>query len=204
MMILGTWGAGWAGYQWGPWAALVGAVVGGMLGGLLHAIATVTFGVDHIVSGVALTILASGVARYLSSLTFANEEGGGLNQSPSVPQPPRVSVPGVDSLGGLERKQWFLVSDLAGIVRGTLTNVSVLTIIAIIPDVLLFELEVPPRIAAYPLVVAAAHGAVALLQGAGERQRPAQGIRVHLERMVARVRKKGRSKGPALVCRRAA
>ena len=21
MMILGTWGAGWAGYQWGPWAA---------------------------------------------------------------------------------------------------------------------------------------------------------------------------------------
>jgi len=64
--------------------------------------------------------------------------------------------------------------------------------------------EVPPRIAAYPLVVAAAHGAVALLEGAGERQRPAQGIRVHLERMVARVRKKGRSKGPALVCRRAA
>jgi simple sugar transport system permease protein len=55
-----------------------------------------------------------------------------LNQSPSVPQPPRVSVPGVDSLGGLERKQWFLVSDLAGIVRGTLTNVSVLTIIAIL------------------------------------------------------------------------
>ena len=24
MMILGTWGAGWAGYQWGPWAGLVG------------------------------------------------------------------------------------------------------------------------------------------------------------------------------------
>ena len=26
MMILGTWGAGWAGYQWGPWA---GVLVGG-------------------------------------------------------------------------------------------------------------------------------------------------------------------------------
>jgi len=132
MMIFGTWFGAFGAYNWGAWAGLLAALIGGALGGLLHALATVTFGVDHIVSGVAITILASGVARYLSSLTFANEEGGGLNQSPSVPQPPRVSVPGVDSLGGLERKQWFLVSDLAGIVRGTLTNVSVLTIIAIL------------------------------------------------------------------------
>ena len=29
MMILGTWCAGWAGWQWGPWAALVGGAVGG-------------------------------------------------------------------------------------------------------------------------------------------------------------------------------
>nr|WP_284289919.1 hypothetical protein [Angustibacter aerolatus] len=66
MMILGTWGAGFAGYQWGPWAALVGALAGGVLGGLLHAVATVTFGVDHIVSGVAINLLASGAARFLS------------------------------------------------------------------------------------------------------------------------------------------
>ena len=37
MMILGTWGAAWAGYQWGPWAALLGGIVFGALGGLLHA-----------------------------------------------------------------------------------------------------------------------------------------------------------------------
>ena len=30
MMILGTWGAGFAGYQWGPWAALVGHLLGGL------------------------------------------------------------------------------------------------------------------------------------------------------------------------------
>jgi simple sugar transport system permease protein len=131
MMIFGTWFGAWGAYTWGAWAGLAAALVGGALGGLLHAVATVTFGVDHIVSGVAITILAAGMARYLSSLTFANEEGGGVNQSPSVPELPRVSVPGVDSLGGLERKQWYLVSDLAGIVRGTLTDVSVLTLIAI-------------------------------------------------------------------------
>jgi simple sugar transport system permease protein len=131
MMIFGTWFGAWGAYNWGAWVGLVAALVGGALGGLLHALATVTFGVDHIVSGVAITILATGVARYLSSLTFANEEGGGVNQSPSVPELPRVSIPGIDSLGGLERKQWFLVSDLAGIVRGMFTNVSVLTIIAV-------------------------------------------------------------------------
>src|SRR4051812_49567290 len=35
MMILGTWGAGWAGYQWGWAAALAGGVVFGALCGLL-------------------------------------------------------------------------------------------------------------------------------------------------------------------------
>ncbi|HET9138462.1 ABC transporter permease subunit, partial [Actinophytocola sp.] len=70
MMILGTWGAGWAGWQWGPWAALVGGAVGGALGGLLHAVATVTFAVNHIVSGVAITLLGLGVTKYLASLVF--------------------------------------------------------------------------------------------------------------------------------------
>jgi simple sugar transport system permease protein len=59
MMILGTFGAGWAGYQWGPWVGLVVAVAAGALGGLLHALATVTFAVDQIVSGVAINILPS-------------------------------------------------------------------------------------------------------------------------------------------------
>jgi len=39
MMVLGTWFAGWAGYQWGPWAALVAGLLGGAVGGLLHAVA---------------------------------------------------------------------------------------------------------------------------------------------------------------------
>jgi simple sugar transport system permease protein len=132
-LILGTWFGAWAAIEWGPWVGVVAAIVGGGLGGLLHALATVTFGVDHIVSGVAITLLAGGVARYLSTLAWLGKAGGGgATQSPSVPGLPRVSIPGVDALGGLERKEWFLLSDLAGIARGALTDVSALTIIAIL------------------------------------------------------------------------
>jgi len=53
MMIMGAWAGGYIGSQHGPWAGLFGAVVFGSLGALVHAIATVTFGVDHVVSGVA-------------------------------------------------------------------------------------------------------------------------------------------------------
>lgn len=130
-LILGTWFGAYAGVHWGPWAGVVAAVFGGALGGLLHAVATVTFGVDHIVSGVAITILAGGVARYLSSLTFASMEGGGVNQSPPVGELPRLSVPGLASLEGLERKHWFLVSDLTGVLRGVFSDVSALTVIAV-------------------------------------------------------------------------
>jgi general nucleoside transport system permease protein len=131
-MILGTWFGAWAGYNWGPWAGVVAGLLGGALGGLLHALATVTFGVDHIVSGVAIIILAGGIARYLSTLAFKGLPGGGVTQSPSVPELPRWSVPGVDALGGLERRHWFLLSDLAGVLRGGLTQVSALTVIAIL------------------------------------------------------------------------
>jgi simple sugar transport system permease protein len=129
-LIFGTWFGAWAGFHWGPWIGVLAAVAGGALGGLLHGLATVTFGVDHIISGVAITILAEGVARYLSQLAFKGLPGGGVTQSPTVPELPRWSVPGVDALEGVERGHWFLLSDLAGILRGALTEVSALTIIA--------------------------------------------------------------------------
>ncbi|HET8616801.1 MAG TPA: ABC transporter permease [Actinomycetales bacterium] len=133
MMILGTWGAGWAGYQWGPWAGLVAAIIFGAIGGLLHAIATVIFTVDHIVSGVAINILALGATQYLSKALFEGKPGGSTKQSPPVHDMGRFSVPGIgDPLGSLERHHWFLVSDVAGILRGLLTNLSWITILAIL------------------------------------------------------------------------
>ncbi|MCZ2817047.1 ABC transporter permease [Modestobacter sp. VKM Ac-2984] len=138
MMILGTWGAGWAGYQWGWVGALVGGAICGALGGLLHAVATVTFGVDHVVSGVAINILAAGVVRFLSELLYTdNPAGGGVTQSPSLSsRPPSFSLPvlssGPDLLGDLESQRWFLISDLAGLLRGVSSGVGVLTVLAVL------------------------------------------------------------------------
>jgi simple sugar transport system permease protein len=133
MMILGTWGAGWAGYQWGGWAGVLVAVALGALGGLLHAVATVTFGVDHVVSGVAIILLAQGLTQYLSKVAFEGVPGGGPTQSPPVsPRIGTVTVPGLsDAMGDVANKGWFLVSDLAGIIRGLTTQVSQLTLLAV-------------------------------------------------------------------------
>ncbi|HVD28775.1 MAG TPA: ABC transporter permease [Mycobacteriales bacterium] len=138
MMILGTWGAGFAGYQWGWGAALVGGVLFGALGGLLHAVATVTFGVDHVVSGVAINILAAGIVRFLSELFYTdNPAGGGVTQSPPVSsKPPSFSLPvlssGPDLLGDLEQKHWFLLSDAAGVLRGVTSGVAIVTVLAVL------------------------------------------------------------------------
>ena len=64
----------------------------GMLGGLLHAVATVTFGVDHIISGVAINIIALGAVQYLASLTFVGLPGGGQTQSPKIADVPTITI----------------------------------------------------------------------------------------------------------------
>jgi simple sugar transport system permease protein len=131
MMILGTFGAGYAGYQWGPWAGVFFGVICGLLGGLLHALVTVTVGVDHIISGVAINILAPGLALYLSRLVFTDAPGGGQRQSPPVADVGRITLPFLsDWLGEIEAKGWFFVSDLAGIIRGFCTNLSLLSVLA--------------------------------------------------------------------------
>jgi len=131
MMVLGTFGAGYAGYQWGPWAGVFFGIVCGLLGGLLHGLVTITVGVDHIISGVAINILAPGLALYLSRLVFTDAPGGGQRQSPPVPDVGRITLPWLsDWLGEIEAKGWFFVSDLAGIIRGFCNNLSLLSVLA--------------------------------------------------------------------------
>ncbi|MFB7516837.1 ABC transporter permease [Streptomyces sp. NPDC056144] len=133
MMILGTWFGAWAGYQWGPWVGVLFGLLGGALGGLLHAIITVTFNVNHIVSGVAVNILAVGFTQYLSNFTFAEAEGGSSKQSPRIDEITTITIPGLsDWLQDLQQKHWFLISDIAGILGGLVTNLSLLTVVAIL------------------------------------------------------------------------
>ncbi|MFJ3927319.1 ABC transporter permease [Streptomyces sp. NPDC090022] len=133
MMILGTWFGAWAGYQWGPWTGVLMGLVGGALGGLLHAIITVTFNVNHIVSGVAVNILAIGFTQYLSNFTFDKAEGGSSKQSPRIEPITEITIPGLsDWLATLQGKHWFLVSDVAGVLGGLVTDLSLLTVVAIL------------------------------------------------------------------------
>ncbi|MEL5959635.1 ABC transporter permease [Streptomyces sp. CLV115] len=143
MMILGTFFGAWAGWQTNPWLGVLAGVVGGMLGGLLHAVATVTFGVDHIISGIAINILALGFTTYFAKLWFNSGEaaakGGSPKQSPPADDITSVTIPGLsDWLHSIEKHHWFFVSDLAGVLGGLVTNVSLLTILAIVLFVLTF------------------------------------------------------------------
>jgi len=143
MMILGTWFGAWGAWQYGPWWGVLIGILGGALGGLLHALATVTFNVDHIISGVAIITLAQGSARYLSVVTYEGVAGGGATQSPRVTDVGDIDLPllaggdlfgwhSPDVLGSLERHHWLLVSDAAGVLRGFTANLSWLTLIAIL------------------------------------------------------------------------
>src|SRR6478736_5715108 len=133
MLILGTYGAGYFGYHHGAWAGVAGAIVMGMLGGLVHAIATVTFGVDHIISGVAINIIALGAVQYLASLTFVGLPGGGQTQSPKIPDVQTITItPLGDALGDVVDKDVFFISDLAAVAQALVTNLSVLVVIAML------------------------------------------------------------------------
>jgi general nucleoside transport system permease protein len=88
MMIFGTWFGAWGSLRWGPVVGFLVAILAGTAVALLHAIVTVTFRVDHIISGVAINILALGVPRFLSIVAF-----GQGTQSPAVEQLPHFSLP---------------------------------------------------------------------------------------------------------------
>ena len=124
-MILGTWGAAYFTYYYGPWIGILGAALMGAIGGLLHAVATVTFGVDHIVSGVAINIIGLGAAQFLAGAFFADLEGGGVKQLTGLDSPGRFTVPGLsDASTNLADKNWFLVSDVASLVSAVTTDLS--------------------------------------------------------------------------------
>jgi simple sugar transport system permease protein len=88
MMIFGTWFGAWGALHWGPVPGLLLAIAAGVAAAALHALATVTFRVDHIVSGVAINILALGLPRFLSIVAY-----GQGTQSPQVPQLPKIDLP---------------------------------------------------------------------------------------------------------------
>ncbi len=144
MMIFGTWFGGYGAWQFGPWVGLLMGIGGGAIGGLIHAVATVRFNVDHVISGVALNLFAAGGMRYLSELVFVGKPGGGISQSPGQKGAiPRFDLPfaaggrlfgwhSPDVLGWFERRHWFVVGDLAGVLRGFAFGISWATLLGLL------------------------------------------------------------------------
>ena len=144
MMILGTWFGAYGAWQFGPWVGLGLAVVGGMLGGLIHAVATIRFNIDQVISGVVMNLFAFFGVRYLSELVFVGQPQGGVSQSPPQSSAiPRIDVPFLaggsiggwqspDVLGWFEERGWFLLGDIGGIGKGVLSNLSLASLIAVL------------------------------------------------------------------------
>lgn len=133
-MLLGTWGAAYFNWYYGPWAGLAGGIALGMIGGLLHAIATITFGVDQIVSGVAINIIASGAVEFLSRAFFSRiPTNGGPRNLTGLFTLPTVRIPGLDDgLASLNGRHWFLISDVAGFLGAFVNDISVVSLIVIV------------------------------------------------------------------------
>jgi general nucleoside transport system permease protein len=96
MMIIGTFFGAVGAYHYGPFGGALCAVLAGCGFALIHAVVTVTFRVDQIVSGVALNLLAVGLTRFLNLLIF-----GVATQSPGVSGFPQVSIPGLAAMPAL-------------------------------------------------------------------------------------------------------
>ncbi len=146
MMILGTWFGAYGAWKYGPWVGLLLGILGGSLGGMVHAVATVRFNVDHVISGVAINILAAGSTRFLAEQVFT-PAGGSISQSP----PQRSAIQSIDLpfitgghifgwkspdvTGWFEQRHWFLISDAAAVVRGVGREVSLATllVLALVP-----------------------------------------------------------------------
>jgi len=133
MMVLGTWFGAYGAIAHGPWTGVLYGVLGGAVGGLLHAIATVSFGVDHIISGVAINLLGVGLTNFLTTTT--SSWGPQTKESPEIPNNivqvdliPFIKSP-LETVSGQNR---FLLSDVSKLILALTTNVSLLVVIGVL------------------------------------------------------------------------
>lgn len=108
MLIVGTVMGAWAALEWGPIPGLLIGATAGAIFSLVHALATVTFRVDHIVSGVVINIVAFGLARFLSQIFF------GSTQSDRLPDLDKIEIPLLSSLPlglgrAFQRMSWITI-----------------------------------------------------------------------------------------------
>jgi ABC-type uncharacterized transport system permease subunit len=96
MMLTGAFFAVVADLAWhNPWlAALVGILAGGMMA-LIHAVVSIRFRADQIVSGIAINIFAAGLTLFLVQRIFGLQDVGHVGQSELLPY---INVPVLDQI----------------------------------------------------------------------------------------------------------
>lgn len=140
MMIGGTWAAGIFGWFWGPWAALGGGIVGGLVFGVLMAVLCIEMGVNQLVVGVAINVIAAALARFLSDVVFNGVDGGTIARSPRIDGSlPSLSIPFVsgglgtpDWAADLERSAIPVLSQIGGITGGLTRDVSLAAVLGLL------------------------------------------------------------------------
>ena len=89
MMTVGAFAGAAAGFLTGnPWLAFLIGGMAGALFALIHAIATISFNADHTISGVAINLLAPGVALFTSKILF-----DGATTTPTIPTESKMPKP---------------------------------------------------------------------------------------------------------------
>jgi ABC-type uncharacterized transport system permease subunit len=119
-------------YTQNPWLGVMASVVAGGMLGLLHAILTVTFKGDQIVSGTGINIFSLGFTAYMSEVIW-----GSRGASESVPALKVINIP--------------LLKDIPviGEILGSHTPlVYVMLIVAVISQILLFKTSLGLRLRA--------------------------------------------------------
>ncbi|HVD60600.1 MAG TPA: ABC transporter permease, partial [Gemmatimonadaceae bacterium] len=59
-------------YSGSAWIGVLAGMFGGLVFGLLHAIASIRYKADQVVTGIAINLLAIGVTRFFLKLAFAS------------------------------------------------------------------------------------------------------------------------------------
>jgi simple sugar transport system permease protein len=86
MMLTGAFVAVVVGLQTGnPWLATIAAMIAGGLMALLHAIVSIRFRADQIISGFAINIFAGGLTALLSARIFGLLDAGRIDPSQALP-----------------------------------------------------------------------------------------------------------------------
>jgi len=96
MMLVGAFFAVYADLHFhSPWIATLVAMLAGGLMALIHAVVSIRFRADQIVSGIAINIFAAGLTVFLIGRLYGLQDVGHISQNESLPN---IVVPGLNSI----------------------------------------------------------------------------------------------------------